>query len=480
MARKGLGAILREADLISEAQLRDALAAQKTFGERLASVLVRQCTLTEKFAVTYLGRQLGVPGVDLSKQEIDLDLLKTVPLDLCDRHLLFPVKVQGTRLHLAMADPNDRALVSEIEFKTGARLSPMIALDASIKNAIVEARRALKTGQKTIRPNVQKAAQATRMGMASHAALTAAGVTPPPDGSAAIPEDVEIEIIEPVMDEVQELAIIESLGTGPDSSPAPPPRTPAVEETQTILVVDDDPAVLRMIEMLLESKRYRVITARAGREALAKVRDSMPDLIILDGMLPEVHGFEICRQLKTSERFRHIPVVMVSAVHTGWRFAADVKQTYSADDYVEKPFEAAELLRRVEALLSRTPAVAPASEAAARQQLKEGVIALKQDRFDDALAAFSRGLAIDQFSDLLHYYTAMTYEKKDMVFHAIDHYEKAIELNPGFYDAITSLANLYQKQEFWRKAAEMWELALSATKDEAVRARIKDHLLSLL
>ena len=181
-----------------------------------------------------------------------------------------------------------------------------------------------------------------------------------------------------------------------------------------------------------------MLTARAGREALAKVRESMPDLVILDGMLPEVHGFEICRQLKTSERFRHIPVIMVSAVHTGWRFAADVKQKYGADDYIEKPFEAADLLRRVEALLNRTPAaVAPASEAAARQQLKEGVIALKQDRLDDALAAFARGLAIDQFNDLLHYYLAMTYEKKDMVFHAIDHYEKAIQINPHFYDAIT-------------------------------------------
>ena len=66
----------------------------------------------------------------------------------------------------------------------------------------------------------------------------------------------------------------------------------------------------------------------------------MPDLVILDGMLPEVHGFEICRQLKTSERFRHIPVIMVSAVHIGWRFAADVKEKYGADDYLEKPFEA--------------------------------------------------------------------------------------------------------------------------------------------
>jgi CheY-like chemotaxis protein len=236
------------------------------------------------------------------------------------------------------------------------------------------------------------------------------------------------------------------------------------------------------MEQILHSRRYRVLTARTGREALAKVKESMPDLVVLDGMLPEVHGFEICRQLKTSERFRHIPVILVSAVHTGWRFAADVKEKYGADDYLEKPFEPAELLRRVESWLSRVPtaAISPASEAAARQQLKEGVIALKQERLDEAVAAFSKGLGIDQFNDLLHYYLAMAYEKKDMVFHAIDHYEKAIQINPEFYDAITALATLYQKQEFWRKAVEMWELALAATKDEAVRARIKDHLLSLL
>jgi Tfp pilus assembly protein PilF len=67
-----------------------------------------------------------------------------------------------------------------------------------------------------------------------------------------------------------------------------------------------------------------------------------------------------------------------------------------------------------------------------------------------------------------------------MVFHAIDHYERAVHITPDFYDAITALATLYQKQEFWRKAVEMWEMALTATRDEAVRARIKDHLLSLL
>ena len=369
-----------------------------------------------------------------------------------------------------MSDPMDHALVSEIEFKTGVRLAPMIALEASVKNAILEARRALKTGHRRITPNVQRPRE----------------TKPPPAPAVEAPAPAPAENVAPIPIvplEDRERTVLETLAGAPLSAPlpAPPVRVPAVEEVLTILAVDDDDQILKLMEQILQARKYRVVTASAGREALAKVKETMPDLVVLDGMLPEVHGFEICRQLKTSERFRHIPVILVSAVHIGWRFAADVKEKYGADDYIEKPFETAEFLRRVETLLNRAPAgLSPASEAAARQHLKEGVIALKQDKLDDAIAAFSKGLAIDQLGDLLHYYLAMTYEKRDMVFHAIDHYERAIQTNPEFYDAITALANLYQKQEFWRKAVEMWELALAATKDEAVRARIKDHLLSLL
>ncbi len=458
--RKELGEILKEADLVTDAQLAEALQMQRTFGERLASILVRQHILTEKFAVTYLGRQLGVPSVDLSKSEVDLGLLDAVPLELCERHLVFPIRVEGTRLQIAMSDPLDQRVVSEIEFKSGARLAPMIALESSIKNAIIEARRALRAGVKKITPNVQRSRE------------------PEPKTQRTI-DDRPLPV---VALEEKERAVFETLAGSPviRETPAPAARVPAVEEMQTILAVDDDPALLRVVEMILQAKGYRVLTARTGREALAKVKEFMPDVVILDGMLPEVHGFEICRQLKTSERFRHIPVLMMSAVHTGWRFAADVKERYSCDDYIEKPFEAADLQKRVEALLNHTPAVSPSSEVAARQHLKEGVIALKQERLDDAVAAFNKGLAIDQFNDLLHYYVAVTYEKQGRVFHAIDHYERAIQNNREFYDAIVALANLYQQQEFWRKAVEMWELALSATKDEAIRARIKDHLLNLL
>jgi DNA-binding response OmpR family regulator len=390
--KRELGEILLEADLINQAQLAEALGLQRTFGERLASVLVRQHILTEKFAVTYLGRQLGVPPIDLSKVEIDLSLLDVIPLELCERSLVFPVRVEGTRLQLAMSDPMDHALVSEIEFKTGVRLAPMIALESSVKNAILEARRARKGGQRRITPNVQRPRD-TRVEAGPPVAPE-----PGPDDAAARVPLVPIPVAR--MEE-KERAVFETLAGAPLTAPLPssPVRVPAVEEIVSILAVDDDERILKLMEQILQARKYRVITAATGREALAKVREHMPDLVVLDGMLPEVHGFEICRQLKTSERFRHIPVILVSAVHTGWRFAADVKEKYGADDYIEKPFETAEFLRRVETLLNRAPAgLSPASEAAARQHLKEGVIALKQDRLDDAIACFQKGLAIDQLA----------------------------------------------------------------------------------
>lgn len=462
MPRKELGEILRQADLVTDEQLAEALKLQESLGERLASVFVRQNVLTEKFAVTYLGRQLGVAPVDLSRHPIDLELLKFVPLDLCERKLVFPFGIVGNRLELAMSDPLDRTLLSEIEFKTGVRIAPFIALESSIKNAVFEARRALRAGQATINPNVQRAKP-----------------VPPPAAPPAAPQAGPVKVAE--FDD-RERTVLETLAGAPIpvTSPTGPPRLASPEELTTVLVVDDDVAVLKATEAILATRRYRVATARNGREALAAVRARTPDLLVVDGMLPEIHGFEICRQIKRSERFRHIPVIMVSGVYKGWRFAADVKETYGADDYLEKPFEPRELLRRVEMLLKRPSTVAPVSEATARQLLKDGVTSLNEGRLEGAIASFERGLAIDQFNDVIHYYLGVAWERKENAFKAIGHYERAIQLNPELYDAITALATLYEAQEFRRKSAEMWELALTTTRDEAVRAAIKQHLLALL
>lgn len=561
MTRRELGEILREADLITEAQLAQALHLQRAYGERLASVLVRQRILTEKFAVTYLGRQIGVPAVDLSKQDIDLALLDLVPLRLCERHMIFPVRVDGTRLQVAMADPTDGLLVAEIESKTGVRLQPMIALEASVKNAILEARRALREGRRVIQPNVLGARDSdeTPTPIAAFAAATpetpveprpapvklrpleqgehtvleslagaplagtAAGRTPlavpavdtrQPARLAAepLPPAARARAVEPRPTPARGTPAAGVLALGTPSAPArlpavaapvaldarrrppPGPPTPSIvprpmpapapaaprHPSAHVLVVDDDEMLLHLVSQLLEGADLTVQTARSGREALARLRERTPDLVVLDGMLPDVHGFEICRQIKANERFRHLPVVLVSAVHRGWRFAADVQECYGADAYLEKPFEPFELLRRVEVLLRRVPPTPPDAEEQAKAALKSGVAALKQGRLEEAVLAFEGGLEAGAQRELLHYYLGMTYEKRGMIFHAIDHYEQAVHLNPQLYDAIVALASLYQQHQFRFKATEMWELALRATRDEAVRERIKRHLVELL
>ena len=467
--RRGLGEILREADLITAEQLTEALRLQKTYNERLASILVRQRVLTEKFAVTYLGRQVGVPAIDLSKTDVDLALLELVPLELCQRHLVLPIKIEGARLQLAMSDPTDLKVVSEIAFKSGARLLPMVALESSLKHAIGEVRKGLKSGLRRIAVGQPLGAPAA-VSAPTRTATVALAPEPAPKIPVASPQGMDSPIFETLAGAALKL---KPLVTPKEELPNP-------EEMSTVLVIDDSEVALKLIEGVLAKRRYRVLTAKDGREGLARMKEKMPDLVICDGMLPGVHGFEICRQIKTSQRFRHIPVMLLSAVHTGWRFAEDVKQKYGADDYVTKPFESADLIRRVETLLNRNSPVPPQSEAAVRQHLKDGIGHLKHSRLDEAIAAFESALAVDQFNDMAHYYLAMALEKKERIFDACDHYEKAVQVNPQFFDAITSLANLYQRQEFYRKAREMWELALGATKDETTRARIKEHIVNLL
>jgi len=117
------------------------------------------------------------------------------------------------------------------------------------------------------------------------------------------------------------------------------------------MVIDDDYAVKNLLEDSLKAKGYTVISASRGREAIQKMQNTRPDLILLDAMLPEIHGFTICKTLKQSEKYRAIPVIIITAVYTGWRFALDVKEQYGADEVIEKPFLIKDVLEKIKVLL---------------------------------------------------------------------------------------------------------------------------------
>jgi twitching motility two-component system response regulator PilH len=118
---------------------------------------------------------------------------------------------------------------------------------------------------------------------------------------------------------------------------------------ETILVVEDSPIELRLLTAFLREQGYRVVTAVDGEDALAKVAQDRPQLIVLDVVLPRKSGFQVCRQLKNDAGTCDIKVLLV----TGKRTASDrfwgLKQ--GADDYLTKPFADEDLLASVERLL---------------------------------------------------------------------------------------------------------------------------------
>ena len=117
----------------------------------------------------------------------------------------------------------------------------------------------------------------------------------------------------------------------------------------TVLVVDDDPVIQKLLQVNFELEGYKVLTASDGVEGLERARAELPDAIILDIMMPRMNGLEVARALKASDDTRDIPVLLLSAKAQ----ASDVTQgmEIGADDYVTKPFDPAELLERVGDLL---------------------------------------------------------------------------------------------------------------------------------
>lgn len=121
-----------------------------------------------------------------------------------------------------------------------------------------------------------------------------------------------------------------------------------------ILVVEDEPNQVELIEFNLNSEGYEVVVARDGEEALNLAEEENPDLILLDWMLPKVSGIEVCRQLRRSKITREIPIVMLTArsEESDKIRGLDI----GADDYITKPYSIKELLARVRAGMRRPSA----------------------------------------------------------------------------------------------------------------------------
>ena len=124
-----------------------------------------------------------------------------------------------------------------------------------------------------------------------------------------------------------------------------------------ILIVDDEPDLLTVLRFGLEVEGFEVLEASDGEQGLTMARESSPDLMVLDLMLPRMDGYKVCRALKFDERYRRIPIFILSARsgETDRQLAMDV----GADTYITKPYDMRDLVSRIRAR------IAPESKAAA-------------------------------------------------------------------------------------------------------------------
>ena len=116
-----------------------------------------------------------------------------------------------------------------------------------------------------------------------------------------------------------------------------------------ILLVDDEPAILKVVGRRLELAGYEVVTASDGEEGLSKAQASRPDAIILDLMMPRMDGFQVCERLKKDPAYQHIPIIILTARGK----AGDERRLreLGADAYLSKPMQSHALLEQLEALL---------------------------------------------------------------------------------------------------------------------------------
>jgi DNA-binding response OmpR family regulator len=118
-----------------------------------------------------------------------------------------------------------------------------------------------------------------------------------------------------------------------------------------ILVVDDEPSIVRPLAFILKKNGYKVITAANGEEGLNIAQTEKPDLIFLDVMMPRKNGYEVCQELKSDPDLQHIYVIILTA--RGVELDEEEKKRINADEYMSKPFSPIKVVEKVNAVLQK-------------------------------------------------------------------------------------------------------------------------------
>jgi DNA-binding response OmpR family regulator len=479
-----------------------------------------------------LSERYGVPALDLDQICLKTEDLGNVPRSLAQHHVLIPVLARADRLFVAMKDPSQPEVIQEVEFVAGKRVYAYAAPPEDIAEAIERAYGARERGlphyvgpdcpAETLRkagllpePAAERLQQVVPPAADVLLLLEEASPAPaelciptdnlsgrdsgPPATVSAYPprlsslppalrgrasemtedlaegSDVLSAVEEAFDDLLEETSVVAPLpGVAADG---------AGEQPRAILIVDDELQSRALLELTLSQAGYAVRSAQTGRQALRMIKERAPDLLLLAALLPEVHGFEIARRLRGSQRYGSLRIVMMSPVHRGWRLAEDLRDSCGVQHYLEKPLRGEDVLRAVGAALAeevKTTAVGADAVEGAERALEEGILAYRSGDIVQAISHLERGVAIDPLAYRIHFHLGLLFAHQGQTYDAIRALERAVEINSLHFAGVKNLAIMYSQAGFRNKAVEAWTRALQLAPDEDTRKAIEEHVAALL
>jgi len=472
--------LIRRERLLDDRAVRAALDRSAKTGEDLASACWSLKLLPESTLVRLLSRVHGFPGVDLSGSVVRVANLELLPEDAIRRKLVFPVVDAGAELIVAMAEPDDPALYDELRFLSGRKVLRHVAVRAALREAIEAAFSLNLAGETEWRGREAYNTDAPQEGRA--VIVNPASEVPGESERAGRPVDT---------------GWTDTFGRPPPKVSAPPGAKPkshlessdasktlkidTVGAGKTVLIVDDDPDMRELEEAMLAPFKCAVVQSGDGREALSLVRELRPDVMLLDAMLPGMHGFEVCRAIKGDPELRHIGIIMVSGVFTGWRIGSDLKEVYGADHFFAKPFRLEDLSRAVRTLfIAGTRAVLePHKRDEALAQCHEASQRLREGKLDEAVRLLRDATQKDPFSPEPHYLLGQALHDAGQPYQALASLERAAELRPDLEQPRVLLGDLYLSLGFPKTAREVLTRALDACADANRREEIRARLARL-
>lgn len=332
-------------------------------GASIIDLLERKGLIVEEQVDQKLADRLRIPHVDLPAVALDPAVIALVREELATRHKVVPLRADLKSLILATANPLDRDALHAIEFATGLRVHPEVATLTAVRDAIEHAYhldealnqylRGVNDENEVPLPQLRPRRRRSVQHVPPLRYTVAVQVRQLRQAAADWQICPFCGVPASRTDATAPRAPAPQAPVPPAATPQAPERTSETRQYRA-LVVDDTADFRRLISFTLEHSGLPVSveTASNGREAIEKAQADPPDFIVLDIMMPEMDGFEVCERLRANVRTAFVPILMLTALDDAANRACGFLA--GTDDYIGKPFARAELLARVRRLIERT------------------------------------------------------------------------------------------------------------------------------